>query len=594
MKITFKTLRFRNFLSYGNNITEINFNNPGLISLSGKNGVGKSVIEDALGYVLYGKPYRKIKIKELVNRANKKDLWVELIFYQNQQKYRLTRTLAPASIKIEKWINAINEFEELELLSSTKLIQEEINKIIGIEYDTFKHIVAIATSAAQTKPFLTMPVWEKRSLIESLFNLEIISDMLRAVKSDKSANKHKLSSAESNKQLLQSMVTQTKNQLDSSRLAVKNFDENKNKTIKDYEMHIDRSNTEIDKHIETLKILKNVVKPDLIKKLKDKKAEHRKIIDELISKKGEHTGTIKHSENMIKSLNETDICPVCNTNVTEEHKEKEIKIFSDKKTTSSESIITIDEEVKSHKEKIKTIEANLDDLNIATHKIKSTMNNVESLKKNVANYMELIVKKRDEKIEVDLDEINQLLEENRKNLEDTVNIVNDCVKQESIIDIAMFLLSDSGIKTEFYNVVVPLFNATINDYIQKFELPVVIVFDYEFNVTINTVQSKDEDVNYYSFSDGEKRRIEIAILLSFIKLSKAIANWNCNLLIMDEILDSGIDSEGLKMMLESIRDIATNEQMSIYVVSHKVLDEEVFDRKMLITKDAIFSKILEI
>jgi DNA repair exonuclease SbcCD ATPase subunit len=594
MKLTFKQLEFRNFLSYGNEGTTINFSNPGLISLSGKNGAGKSVITDALGYVLYGKPYRKIKIKELLNRENKKDLWVRVTFKQNSQKYRITRTLGPASIKIEKWETAEDKYHELELLSSTKLIQEEINKVIGIEYDTFKHIVAIATSASQTKPFLTMPVWEKRSLIESLFNLEIISDMLRAVKSDKSSNKHKLSSAESNRKLLETIVEQTKSQLKSSKLTVQHFDDNKEKTINNYNTKRLVSEGKINKHIENLKILQNVVKPKLTNSLKEKRKECNDKISKLTLLKGEHAGSIKHSKKMIKQLNTTDICPVCNTDITDEHRETEITSFDKVINTSTEEHTNADQEIKDLKKALQVIDGNLSDLSIATHKVKTTLDTIDELKSNIKEYDRMITKQQNETLNVNLELLEKQLAENVSQLEETMDAVNECVKQESILEVAEFLLSDSGIKTEFYNVVVPLFNSTINEYIQKFELPIKILFDYEFNVTINSVHTATDNVNYYSFSDGEKRRIEIAILLSFIKLSKAIANWSSNIMILDEILDSGVDNDGLLLMLESIREIANDEQLSMFIVSHKLISEDVFDRKLLITKDAVFSKIMDI
>jgi DNA repair exonuclease SbcCD ATPase subunit len=589
MKITFKKMELRNFLSYGNSITTIDFNYPGLISLTGNNGCGKSVIGDALSYIMFGKPYRKIKINELVNRTNGKDLWVRLTFLQNDNKYRITRTLKPNTIKIEKWEGG--DYIELELLSSSKLIQEEINKIFGIEYKTFKHIVSIASGSTNSKPFLTMASHEKRSLIESLFNLEVISEMSRVVKSDKSSNKHELLNSQNSVNLLTSLVEQTRSTIQTSQDAIDNLEENKLKAIETINNELQELKVNYDDNIAKLHTYKKALDPEITKKIKEK---HALVEAEHATKKKDlhqHQFQVKHSKETIKKFSDLDFCHTCNRPVDAQHKHDELKPVEDKLNESQDAIALLEEEITELGASLEVFKQNITDLNAAKFSIEGIIKMVDTLDANIKSLETKRTDKEQEEVSIDISKLEDDLKTNLIVLEESTSKLNKCVKLESIYETADYLLSDSGIKTEFYNIVVPMFNQSVNDYVQKFALPVVITFDYEFNVTIKTLQGDSPDVNYFSFSEGEKRRIEIAILLSFIKMSKAIASWSTNVLIFDEILDTGIDSEGLIMMLDSIRDIATEEQLNVFVISHKLLGNGSFDKTMLITKDAMFSKL---
>jgi DNA repair exonuclease SbcCD ATPase subunit len=594
MKITFDKLEFKNFLSYGNAATTFKFNSPGLTVLSGVNGTGKSTLLDALSYALYGKPYRKIKIAELVNRINQKGLWVRVSFKQNQMKYRITRTLKPTTILIEKWNSDINEYEELELLSSNKLIQEEINKIVGIDYNTFTHIVAIGASTSNSKPFLTMSSWEKRTLIEVLLNLEIIAKMNKLVKADRSANKQQLALVKNNSTLLQGIVQQNENNLNSSRLTIESFENVKQEELATIQKRIDVDEERKKDLLTKIKTLKSAVKPELTEKLKSKKSTIESEISTIQDLIGEHNGTVRHNKKMIKQLEETQLCPVCNTDVTDDHRTTEIDKFNIATADAKVELKTLKEKLEEHKASLKTVNLNLSDLNYAMSTISSVFQDIDRVDHGIKSLLNQHNTKMAHELNIDIDLIEEQLATAETNLMETTDLVNEYTTKESIIETANFLLSDGGVKTEFYQVVVPMFNKTVNEYIQKFELPIVINFDLEFDVNIQTLQTKSENVNYHSFSEGEKRRIEIAILLSFIKLSKSIANWESNILVADEIFDNGVDAEGLNIMLEAIREIAMNDQLSIFVVSHKLLSNDSFDNKILITKDALFSKLLQI
>jgi DNA repair exonuclease SbcCD ATPase subunit len=337
-----------------------------------------------------------------------------------------------------------------------------------------------------------------------------------------------------------------------------------------------------------------VLKDDLKNKLIEKVSKFDEEIAEITAEIGGLKHETKAGKKVIKELNNNDICPACNTVITPEHKEKELKRFTTIIDTNKVQIKSLEADIKHKQEQKDVLTKNIETINTALHQIKTSTKLIEGIRKNIEDVKKNIEKKEAEELNLDLKSIEDNLKKNKTQLDELNNELQEYTEKESIMEVASFLLSDSGIKTEFYHSIVPLFNKTINAYITKFELPITITFDYEFNVTIRSVTSGNDDLNYFSFSEGEKKRIEISILLSFIKLSKTVANWSTNILGLDETLDSGIDGEGLQIMLDSIKDIASEEQLNVMIITHKVITSDIFDRKILVTKDSFFSKLLDI
>ena len=590
MKVNFRSLELKNFLSFGDNVTELSFTSPGLIALRGKNGHGKSSIVDALSFVLFGKPYRKIKINELINRTNKNNLYVRVTFKAKDTNYRITRTLKPNSITVEKMIDG--EYVEQELLSGNKLIQDELNSILGIEYKTFKHIVSISAATTSSKPFLTMSAYDKRNLIESIFNLDAISEMNKELKADKSKNNVALLNATSNVSMYTRLIEQQQTSIEKNEYLLDNFEKDKLQAIKDYEEKKEKISDGIAKLEETIEKINSSLPTDAIDTFKAKAKLKREYISELNTSIGTVKGQMKALQASLDNFTNLNVCPVCNQTVDKDHIDTEVNNLTHKLKEEADKYTDLTAKLKRAKDDLDTIEKNIQDVNVIVERIQKYVND----KTNLETHLELVEKqikeKENESLDIDTNSLREELDNLTHSLELSNTALADAKEKEMIIELAGFLLSDKGIKTEFYNIIVPLLNKTVNEYITSFNLPIVISFDSDFNISIMTVKEQSNNVNYYSFSEGEKRRMEVAILLSFIKLSKSIANWNCNILIFDEIVDQNVDNEGLMSMLYSIKEIAQDEQLHAIVVSHKELDKDIFDSTILITKDAIFSKLL--
>lgn len=591
MKITFQKLIFRNFLSYGNKDTVMEFSTPGLVSLSGSNGGGKSSALDALTFALYGKPYRKIKINELLNRTNKKNLFVQIYFQQNLVEYRITRTLHPNSVKVEKMNPTTGEFDELESLSSKALDQEQITQIFGIDFDTFKHIVAIASGASHSRPFLALPAGDKRKLIESVFNLEIIGELMKLVKADKSENKSALSTNSTTVDLYSRLVNQMTTQYNNSVSIINNFKDKKRDAITDLNNKRDAAFNEMQTLKSKVEMFEGFINRELYDEINDELSKQLLLVEESNKKIGECTARMKHAESVLSALDTNDICPSCNTQITDEHRRNEITNFSEIITNVVKDKKALQATIKNSNSIIAEKKKSLDDMAQAKLTYKTLVTKIDNMEKNIKEYDLQIQSKNNEELDINLQPMAEQIEENTENLNSAEKKYHSNLDTETILDIAEFLLSDNGIKTEFYSTITPFFNKTTNEYLSYFELPIVLTFDEEFNYTISSVQDKGE-LNYYSFSEGEKKRIDISVMLTFIKLSKSISNFNCNLILADEIFDGGIDSEGLILILETMKKIAAEEQLNVIIVSHKMNENsEVFDRNIVVSKEDGFSKM---
>lgn len=592
MKISFNRIRFTNFMSFGSASHVFEFQ-PGITHFYGKNGSGKSTLAgEALSFVLFGKPYRKIKIGQLVNRTNKKKCIVEVDFTKNGDRYTIIRGIKPGKLSI------IKNGDPLDALSSNKLTQDEINKILGIDYEGFRQIVSIASN--NNKSFVALSAYDKRRIIESLFDLQMISEANKLLKQDRYDLKIKLTADEANLNGLESALGEMNAYKQKMDLIIKSFNDEKDKMIKELKKSLADKRKELKTLKSTLSDNETSQKEyDLTKLMADKDSITNEI-SQLISDSGEIKGVLKKFDTDMKTLQSTDVCPVCKTDITDDHREKEIS--------------SIQAQVKDHLEKLehhknRSVELANDktevdnfinsynDVMTTYHSLKTDL---DSLTTDIDKLKISIDDKKAEEIptisDEDIDNLNLKIKNKISEYEITKKAINTAKNKMTIIDIAEKIFSDTGIKSEYYNMIVPVLNEKLNEYIHKFEMPVTIMFDNFLNYNIRSIQQSNEDLNYFSFSEGEKKKIDISIMLSFIHMSKMISNWDCNLLFLDEVLDSGIDSDSLDVITGLIKDITieNGNDTSVYVVSHRDINKDIFDRTVLITKDAGFSKVLYI
>lgn len=575
MDIKFTRLVFSNVLSFGTNKTQIDFKN-GLNLIVGANGSGKSTILDALSFCLFGKPYRNVNIKDIINRINKKNLYVECEFIKNNTDvFRIIRTLKPDSIKIFK-----NE-HELELLSSKKLNQDEIDKIIGINYDLFKQVISLAIN--YNKPFLTLPTDKKRGIIEQIFNVSIFGKMSKLNKKKISDLKVQIDLNSRSLMLMDNSVLTLKKRFIEIENAKKDFDKDKKENIIGIENKIKEKN---DLMNELINEMKN--KKDEYVNIKDENdLEYRTERDNIIKDLSRYEYEIKINTKKIDKIKNMSICPECNSEITEEHKNKEINKFNEIIDISNKDIEILTNRLNELDSLISDIYNKMNHKKVLKGEIDSLSFRIDSINSDIENLKIQKQEIEESEFKINVESMRVELLEKYDELKKLRKTDADLRDQFKIYEIVNEIVSDEGIKSYFFKNFIPLLNNKINEYLQLFEIPITLKFDEFMVEKITNYTNLKNDVSYMCYSEGEKKRIDLAILLSFISITKSISDWNCNLLMIDELLDSAIDEFGLEKLVLSLKKMGEETgDMCIYVISHRLKNEynNMFSNRLTIKK----------
>ena len=580
MFVEFQKVSFKNFLSYGNSQTTFELQS-GMNLITGQNGTGKSCVLDAISFALFGQPYRKIRIPELINRRNEKHLSVEIHFKISGIYYKIERGLNPNKLEVYKNGSA------LELLSSKRLTQGEIDRILGINHHLFRQIISLAIS--YNRPFLSQTTGEKRDIIENIFGIKIFGEMLKILKKNTSGIKTQTEITKKTIDILEASIGGTKKQIRDSKIADRDFEKNKkddieklNEKIKKLQIAITLLNNGIEENKE------NIIEVDF---------------DEFIQL-GEKIVGLEHCQDdwnfkfkkLIgdeKSLTESDFCQSCNQVIDETHKEKELTRIKKEKDGLKKLIRENDialakygdenEALIEHRENNKELEQ---DNKIKKEKIKFYQTEIESLKLDIETI-------ETRSINFNFEEMEKTLSDKSEEYINTYKMYEEFLKSSKMNDTIGMILSEEGVKSFFFKKLIPLLNAKVNEVLNKFDLPLQISFNELMEEEIFNYSNGNHVVNYFSLSEGEKKRIDIAILLAFINVTKLINNWNANLILMDELLDSSVDSDGLDKMIDCLQNYISDSKnkICIYLISHRQLESQHFNHIHIVRKNHGFSEI---
>lgn len=579
MFVKFEKLKFKNILSYGNKWTELDFSN-GLNLIKAQNGSGKSTILDAINFCLFGKPFRNIKMSQLINKYNGKDLLVEMEFMISNDRYKILRGLKPNVFELSKNGALIDS------LSSKRLNQDEIEKLIGINEKLFKNIVGIAVT--NNKPFLSMSIGDKRALIENIFNIDVLSMMGREVKKRDGLNKSEQRLKLTELSGLRNNEEDNKKYIEKIKEYIDKFDETKKKDENDLMSSI--INCENDAKIQ----LKHITDGNAAIENLQSTIEHPS--NEEFSKVNSEIGSTNHEIHSIKStLEKVDgvaVCPICGEKLDDERAVTHFNELKEKLRKINDeilpSLLKKQEELNAKKKRFDEISQRINfisrkvmDENI---KYKCNINQLNSLKTQLENC-------RNRVCDFDITKNQNKLIDLQKSIE-KINEELKIIEHKTVIDSKLIeILGDEGLRMYFFNKLLPIFNQRINHYLHKFELQVQIEFNPYMEEKITTGRFEQ---NYNQFSGGEKSRIDMAILLSFFDISKMISNWSCSILFIDEVMDAGVDVAGTEQFLATLYNIVTenNTSLGIYLISHKLSDVQVnWNEVIEIEKKSLFSEM---
>jgi DNA repair exonuclease SbcCD ATPase subunit len=545
MIVTFKKIRYKNILSTGNVFNEINLDKSKTTLISGTNGSGKSTLLDAIVFALYGKPFRKINKPQLMNTINQKDLLVEIEFTVGTNEFLVRRGLRPGIFEIYRNGEMINQD------AASRDYQEYLEKnILKLNYKSFNQIVILGS--ATYVPFMELSAGARREIIEDLLDIQVFSTMNILLKEKILDNK--------------SLITENNYQIDMVKSKIESAKEHSDSILKMKQVEVEKIKEKIKDHIDKVEEEKLKIEAieiqitDLIAIITDKAAIKKKL-ETAKTIRFDLENTRRNFEKELSFYHDNDNCPTCKQGIDHEFKENIVITKSSKKQEIEDGIIQIDakiNEVEKRINEISLIEDKIRDLNlnIGEHRaqIKISMNAMSSYKKEL-NGAEKEVE------EVDLSK----LKEHNKALKDLQKDQTELFGKREILGVVSAMLKDGGIKTRIIRQYIPVMNKLINKYLAAFDLFVDFQLDENFN---EVIKSRFRDTfSYASFSEGEKLRITLSIMLSWRAVAKLRNSVSTNLLILDETLDGALDGVGIENLIDTLHSLNAND--NVFVISHR-------------------------
>jgi len=568
--ITFHKIRWRNFLSTGNQFTEIDFQAHKTNLIVGTNGAGKSTCLDALCFALFNKAFRKINKSQLVNTTNEKDCVVEIEFNVNNRDYLVRRGIRPNIFDIE--VNGNLLHRESDDRINQKLLEENILKV---NYKSFTQIVILGTS--MFVPFMQLTSANRRDVIEDLLDIRIFSAMNNLIKERIKTQRDRVRSLELKRENLKDKMSMQEN-------FIEEIEKQGKSSIKESKDKIKLLGVENNTHIEHNELIESNVS-ELLKEQEEVGGVGEKL-SKLNTLKGKITQKISTINKEHKFFEENTVCPTCTQSLKDDFrlnritdvqtKAKELK----KGFADLEETIKLEEKREHHFTKLsKEITKLNHDISQNNTRISLNQRQIHGLEDEVQTITEQLKNRNTE---------NEKLEEFKTNLKDTTE--NLSTNREEIVhyDFAYSLLRDDGVKTKIIKKYLPFINQQVNRYLQMMDFYINFYLDEEFNETVKS--PIHEDFSYSSFSEGEKMRIDLALLFTWREVARVKNSVNTNLLIMDEVFDSSLDGFGTDEFLKIIRFVIKD--ANIFVISHKTGMEDKFQSVTRFDKVKGFSRIM--
>ena len=568
--ILFKTIKYKNLLSTGNQYTEIDFTKNKTNLIVGTNGAGKSTVLDALCFSLFGKPFRRINKPQLVNSVNEKDCRVEVEFSIGKSDWKVVRGIKPAIFEI--WKNDAILDQSSAALDQQKWLEQNILKM---NYKSFTQIVILGSS--NFVPFMQLSAAHRREVIEDLLDIKIFSSMNTLIKEKIRQSKEEIKILDLKKESFLDKVKMQENFIEEL--------ENRGKENIQKKLH---SISTLDKEVEVFMRESGIIEENIFEKQKE--VEEYIGAGDKLRKFGTLKGKISQKVSTLtkehKFFTENTVCPTCTQEIDDTFRINRINDAQNKAKELQSGYTELEEAIKEE-------EGRERQFNTITKEILKLTNDISQNNIKISGYQRQI---RD--LESEVQTITKQLEnrntehEKLESFKDNLKITYDSLasKKDTInyYDFSYSLLKDGGVKSKIIKKYLPLINQQVNRYLQMMDFYINFTLDQEFN---ETVQSPiHEDFSYSSFSEGEKQRIDLALLFTWREVARLKNSVNCNLMILDEIFDSSLDSTGTEEFLKIIRYVIKD--ANIFVISHKTGLEDKFESVLRFEKVKGFSHMI--
>ena len=545
--IHFHNVRWQNFLSTGNVWTDILLDKSPNTLVIGENGAGKSTMLDALCFALFGKPFRKINKPQLMNSVNQKDMLVETEFTVGKSRYRVLRGMKP---------NVFEIYKDNVLINQTASVRDYQNyleqNILKLNFNSFTQIVILGSSSFV--PFMQLPTGARREIIEDLLDIKIFTAMNILLKEKLQQNKNNLKDIKYKIDLEQEKLEVHQKYIDEMQSKNKERIDSLKAEIEKSESAISRLEVDITNNNSSVKELQESVN--------DEESVQKKL-NEILKIESKFEEKLKKLKKEIKFYQDNDHCPTCDQDIDDEIKSKKVNQNESKILEVDEAFEKLQIELDRENQRLLDIMEINKQIQEFLEKVSDSNNQISSLNK--------YIKQLRTNIDTEVDDVSDLKDENKK--------VNDIKKQikgyekkreneiheKELLDVAAELLKDKGIKTQIVRQYVPVMNKLVNKYLAAMEFFVSFELNENFE---ETIKSRHRDsFSYASFSEGEKMRIDLSLLLTWRAIAKMKNSTNTNLLILDEVFDASLDSNGCDEFLKLLNELG--KETNVFVISHK-------------------------
>lgn len=567
--IIFKKLKFKNFLSVGDTEVEIDLNDSKSTLVVGHNGSGKSLMLDALSFVLFGKPHRPINKPQLINSINAKGMRVEITFENGPSEYKVVRGLKPNIFEI--WVNDVMVNQESHSRDYQKLLETNILKL---NHRSFHHVVVLGSS--NFVPFMKLSAYHKREVIEDLLDITVFSKMNGILKESSAKLKDAIKDTEYQFNLVNERIVMQHKYIDS----LKAIGETNAAKYDDEILHLQEQIETMSKlnsemleeynasYESTKSILSSTEKSKL--KLKSYEVQIKDNIKKIITESKFYESNVE--------------CPTCGQGLDHAFRESMIKDRRSCAKELSEGYENLKTKLHETERKFSEYENKLSELLKLNNKVNGNYTIIQNYERRIRDLENL------KKQEVNHDNLNSAKDDLSKSLESRESLSNlkSTQNEERVYnEVIAELLKDTGIKTKIIRQYLPLMNKFINHYLQILEFFVSFELDENFSESIRSRYR--DDFSYSSFSEGEKSRIDLSILFAWRQIAKMKNSSNTNLLILDEVFDSSLDSEGVDNLMKIMNTL--DDTTRLYVITHKPDSfEPLFDRKITVSRPGNFSQ----
>ena len=555
--IKLKTVRWKNFLATGNTFLEVKLDKEPMTLIVGKNGAGKSTLIDAITFSLFGKPFKKINKGQLMNTVNEKELVTEIEFSIGNTEWKIRRGIKPALFEIYSNGNIINQDAK-----STDYQKYLEDKVLKLNFKSFTQIVVLGS--ASFVPFMQLSANDRRVIIEDILDIGIFSVMKNLLKDRSASLKEEMTELEYSIKLIQEKINLHEKHLEEMQAKTDTKRKSDLDKIEETQKEIIKLNEEVEKHQDlVLSLMNSIADENTTYKKNSEMDKYRSQINKNLKKLHKDKRFFENNEN----------CPTCEQDINEEFKKSKLGDLSDDLDEMDDGLVKLESEIDKVCLRLEEISSCNKKIQAEEIEIRSKNTYIKSHNKFITHLNEELNKKDQEVDVVKHDFLTKELEESKATR-------MQYVEQKKYYDILGTILNDKGIKTRIVRKYLPVINNHVNMYLKDMDFFVNFQLDENFNETIKSRHR--DDFSYYSFSEGEKKRIDIALLLTWRYIAAMRNSVNVNLLILDEVFDASLDQAGVDDLMKLFHLL---DKTNLFIISHKldVLDDK-FPAKITVEK----------